>query len=231
MGKGRGKGIRVGTWQTGRRRRSILTGRGGLFGRTFNNNYATMERMQQKKDNSKSKKKGITHSPKKKFTRKMSTHPFREATPRQQAQSPLRICRTVNCTNGWVVVWRREDRGLSGNMKRDRETTMTLHERRHCPRLGGVGHEEARWDTNGRKPSGPWPSEPGPGCEVCPPGQHFLTREVDAPVTARTGASGARGGAAQTTPVSGLRGKIPRPYSMCGINAPARRARGYLILP
>ena len=29
------------------------------------------------------------------------------------------------------------------------------------------------------KPSGPWPSEPGPGCEVCPPGQHFLTREVD----------------------------------------------------
>ena len=35
-------------------------------------------------------------------------------------------CKTVRCSNGWVVVWRREECGRSGNKKRDRETMMPL---------------------------------------------------------------------------------------------------------
>ena len=97
----------------------------------------------------KAKRRVLRIHQKRNFTRKMSTHPFREATPRQQAQSPLRICRTVNCIDGRVVVWRREDRGRSGKRKRSREATVTLHERRQCPRLDDSGHGAARWDTNG----------------------------------------------------------------------------------
>ena len=142
----------------------------------------------------------------------MSAHVCLEA-PRQQVQPPLCVCKTVSCSNGWVVVWRREECGRSGNKKRDRETMMPLQERRHCSGLGGAGHEEARrdsgngrrgremtamlherrhglrlgdvghveerGDTSGLELSGPWPSEPGLGREVCPPGQHFLAREVE----------------------------------------------------
>ena len=106
-------------------------------------------------------------------------HSLREAALRQQAQGQLLIRRTVNCIDGRVVVWRSEDRGWSGKRKRSREATATLHERRQCPRLDDSGHGAARWDTNGPKPSEPKPSEPVFCCEVCPPGQHFLTREVD----------------------------------------------------
>ena len=80
----------------------------------------------------------------------MSAHICLEA-PRQQVQPPLCVCKTVSCSNGWVVVWRREECGLSGNRKRDRETMMPLQERRHCSGLGGVGHEEARRDSGNRK--------------------------------------------------------------------------------
>ena len=72
--------------------------------------------------------------------------------------------------SGLGGVGHEEARRDSGNRKRGREMTAMLHERRHCLKLGGVGHEEANWDTSELESSGPWPSEPGLGREVCPPG-------------------------------------------------------------
>ena len=99
----------------------------------------------------------------------------------------------MNCIDGRVVVWKSEDRELGyegsgvwkldesgrsessgGSGKRKRgEVTATLHEHWRCSSSDDSGVGAAYWTNE------PRPSEPVPCCEVCPPGQHFLTREVD----------------------------------------------------
>ena len=108
-------------------------------------------------------------------------------------QGQWQIRRTVNCIDGRVVVWKSEDRELGyegsgvwkldesgrsessgGSGKRKRgEVTATLHEHWRCSSSDDSGVGAAYWTNE------PRPSEPVPGREVCPPGQHFLTREVD----------------------------------------------------
>ena len=101
----------------------------------------------------------------------------------------------MNCIDGKVVVWKSEDRELGyegsgvwkldesgrsgssgGSGKRKRgEVTATLHEHWRCSSSDDSGVGAAYWTNE------PRPSEPVFCCEVCPPGQHFLTRGVDTP--------------------------------------------------